>query len=58
MIVFDILTGELKFVENSGTGGNQDSYVEFGARSLGDITLDMGERTADESVVDLDLRIY
>lgn len=56
MIVFDVLTGELRFIKNTGND-NLNSFIEFGSRSLGDITLDMGERIVDESVVDLDFRV-
>ena len=57
MIVFDMLSGELKFIKTPSYSEADAAFVEFGNRALGDISLDMGERTVDESIVDLEFRI-
>jgi hypothetical protein len=55
MIAFDILTGELKYIE-SGSSAPEDDFIEFGDRTSGDITLDTGDRMCDESIIDLKFR--
>jgi hypothetical protein len=65
MVVFDFLTGELKFINNtSNNGGNsptENEFIDFGNRTgdygESDIALDTGERLNENSIIDLKFRI-
>ena len=57
MIVFDCLTGQLKFVKAPEDTNSFESLVDFGNHFVGDLILDMGERLVEESIVDLEFRI-
>ena len=58
MIVFDFLTGQLKFVQPSGPDSDSSNgFVDFGDRQSGDITLDMGERINIDALIDLQSRV-
>lgn len=57
MIVFDCLTGQLKFVKAPDNTSSFESLVDFGNHFVGDLILDMGERLVEESIVDLEFRI-
>lgn len=54
MIVFDFLTGQLKFVEPSSA---DIGAIDFGDREGGDITLDTGDRTNTDSLIDFQSRV-
>lgn len=56
MIIFDIITGQLKYV-NPIAGGSGDGVIDFSTRSLGDITLDMGYRLQDNAIIDFQSRV-
>jgi hypothetical protein len=57
MIIFDCLTGQLKFVKAPDNTNSFESLVDFGNHFVGDLILDMGERLVEESIVDLEFRI-
>lgn len=58
MIVFDFLTGQLKFVPPSGPDSDSSNgFIDFGDREAGDITLDTGDRTNEDALIDLQSRV-
>jgi hypothetical protein len=56
MIAFDILTGELKYIQ-SGSNVPENEFIEFGDRNTGDIALDAGDRLHEGSIIDLKFRV-
>jgi hypothetical protein len=58
MIVFDFLTGQLKFVQpSSPDADSSNGFVDFGDRQGGDVTLDTGDRMNTDALIDLQSRV-
>lgn len=59
MIYFDFFTGKINYINPLGVDESPSpGFVDFGQRNLeGDIILDTGYRSAEDSVIDLQERV-